>query len=186
MALDLRFVTTVLAQAGREAAYPSKTIRFIVPFFPGGTPDINARLIAEKLRVRFNQPVIVDNRPGANGSIGMGIAAKSPPDGHTMVSRPSAPGPSIRISTSWAMTCLPTSRRSSTSSRSPACSGASLAARSQRQGPDCAGPQAAGDLNYGASGIGGFGPSLRRALRIGRESEPPSSRTRARPRPSPT
>ena len=63
-------------QSPRDAAaYPTKTIRFIVPFFPGGTPDINARMIAEKLRVRFNQPVIVDNRPGANGSIGMGLAA---------------------------------------------------------------------------------------------------------------
>ena len=76
---------SVQAQSTRELAYPVKPIRFIVPFFPGGTPDINARMIAEKLRARFNQPVIVDNRPGANGSIGMGLAAKAPPDGHTLV-----------------------------------------------------------------------------------------------------
>ena len=73
------------AQSPRDVAYPTKNIRFIVPFFPGGTPDINARMIADKLRARFNQAVVVDNRPGANGSIGMSLAAKAPPDGHTIV-----------------------------------------------------------------------------------------------------
>jgi len=77
--------STVVAQSPRDVAYPTRNIRFIVPFFPGGTPDINARMIADKLRTRFNQPVIVDNRPGANGSIGMSLAAKAPPDGHTIV-----------------------------------------------------------------------------------------------------
>jgi len=66
-------------------------MRLIVPYFPGGTPDIQGRMIAEKLRTRFGQPVVVDNRPGANGSIGMGLAAKAPADGYTWVIAPVGP-----------------------------------------------------------------------------------------------
>lgn len=67
------------------AAYPTKPIRFVVPFPPGGTTEIQARRLAEMLRQRVGQPVVIDNRPGANGSIGMAIVAKAPADGYTII-----------------------------------------------------------------------------------------------------
>jgi tripartite-type tricarboxylate transporter receptor subunit TctC len=67
------------------AAYPTRPIRFVVPFPPGGTTEIQARRLAEMLRQRVGQPVIIDNRPGANGSIGMGIAAHAAADGYTII-----------------------------------------------------------------------------------------------------
>lgn len=75
----------------KEAPYPVKPIRFVVPYFPGGTPDIQGRRFAEKLRDRLGQPVVIDNRPGANASIGMGIVAKAPADGYTLVIAPVGP-----------------------------------------------------------------------------------------------
>ena len=65
--------------------YPSKPIRFIVPFPPGGTTDIQARMINERLGARLGQPVVLDNRGGANGAIGMEIVARAPADGYTMI-----------------------------------------------------------------------------------------------------
>ena len=65
-------------------AYPSKPIRLFVSTGPGAPPDVMARLLAEKLVVSLGQPVIVENRPGASGSIGMAAVAKAPPDGHTI------------------------------------------------------------------------------------------------------
>ncbi len=72
------------AQSDAAQAYPSKPIRFIVPFSPGGGTDLTARLIAQKLTMAWRQQVVVDNRPGANGTIGVGIAARSTPDGYTL------------------------------------------------------------------------------------------------------
>ena len=66
-------------------AFPSKPIRVVVPFPPGGTSDILARLIGPKLSEKWGQQVLVDSRPGANGAIGHEIIAKSPPDGYTLV-----------------------------------------------------------------------------------------------------
>ena len=65
--------------------YPSKPIRLIVPFPPGGGSDPVARVIAKGLSERLGQPVLVDNRPGGQGTVGTAIAAKSPADGYTLL-----------------------------------------------------------------------------------------------------
>lgn len=65
--------------------YPTKPVRFIVPFAPGGNTDLQARLIGKKLTESMGQQIIIDNRPGAGGTIGVDIAAKSTPDGYTIV-----------------------------------------------------------------------------------------------------
>ena len=73
-----------LATAAAQQAYPAKTIRFIVTFPPGGSSDLIARAIAPVLSDRLRQPVVVENRPGAGGNIGMEMLARSAPDGYTM------------------------------------------------------------------------------------------------------
>ena len=65
--------------------YPSKSIRLIVPFPPGGGSDIIARVSAQKLSVAVGQPVVVDNRPGAGGTLGIELGTKSPADGYTLM-----------------------------------------------------------------------------------------------------
>jgi tripartite-type tricarboxylate transporter receptor subunit TctC len=66
-------------------AYPSKPIRMIIPFPPGGATDITGRYVVQKLGEALGQQGIPENRPGANGTIGLEVAAKAAPDGHTMV-----------------------------------------------------------------------------------------------------
>jgi tripartite-type tricarboxylate transporter receptor subunit TctC len=76
----------VLAMAGAFAqSYPAHGVRVIVPFPPGGGTDIISRTVAQKLSETWSQPVIVDNRAGANGIIGTDLAAKSKPDGYTLL-----------------------------------------------------------------------------------------------------
>jgi tripartite-type tricarboxylate transporter receptor subunit TctC len=76
---------TLAAPTAFAQAWPSKPIRWIIPFPPGGPADINARMIAPRLAERLGQPVIIDNRPGAASNIGYEAAAKATPDGYTMV-----------------------------------------------------------------------------------------------------
>jgi len=71
--------------------YPSQTIKIVVPFPAGGTADTLPRIVAEKLRQKWNQPVIIENRSGAGGNIGAEAVASSPPDGYTLLASP--PGP---------------------------------------------------------------------------------------------
>src|SRR5881396_4377690 len=78
----------LLALAPRVFAqdpYPSRTIKIIVPFTPGSVTDIMARSVSDKLAGSFGQPVVVENRPGAGGTIGIAQVAKSAPDGYTLV-----------------------------------------------------------------------------------------------------
>jgi len=81
------------AQKGGPAPageYPTKPVRILVGFTPGGGPDITARYLAQKLTEEFKQQVIVDNRPGAGGTIAASMAATANPDGHTLLSVSSA------------------------------------------------------------------------------------------------
>jgi len=83
------FVSLMLAAGAMAAAvaadFPSKPVRLVVPFSPGGTFDVEARLMAARLQDNWRQPVIVENRAGANTILGVDYAAKSAPDGHTVV-----------------------------------------------------------------------------------------------------
>src|SRR2546426_9818485 len=71
--------------------YPSKPVRVIVTFPPGGTPDIYGRIMSAELGKLWNQPVLVENRVGAAGTIGTDYVAKSPPDGYTLLFGADAP-----------------------------------------------------------------------------------------------
>lgn len=156
MALLLPLLSPLMATA--QSDYPTRPLRLIVPYFPGGTPDLQGRALAEHLRARFNQPVVVDNRPGANGSIGTGIVARAPADGYTLLIAPVAPWvvnaylyklpydlrndlkPVIQVSSVPAILAV--------SLGVPAHSVKDLIALA-RQKP--------GELNYASAGIGGFG-----------------------------
>ncbi len=77
-------VPSTLAHAQADT-FPSRPIRLVVPFPPGGGADLTARTLAQKMGESMGQPVVVDNRPGANGSLGTDAVAKSAPDGYTIL-----------------------------------------------------------------------------------------------------
>ena len=84
----LAALTAGLALAPQPAAaqaYPAKTVRIVVPWAPGGSTDVLARLIGIKMSENWGQPAVVENKPGASGNIGSELVAKSPPDGYTLL-----------------------------------------------------------------------------------------------------
>jgi tripartite-type tricarboxylate transporter receptor subunit TctC len=83
-AAALLMTSPVGAQVNEPLPYPIRPIRFIAPTPPGSPPDLVARVIGEKLALAFGHPVIVDNRPGATGTIGIAVMTKSTPDGYTL------------------------------------------------------------------------------------------------------
>jgi len=74
-----------LAQAGAATGFPSKPVRFIVPFPAASATDVVARAVGQKLGDKWGQPVVIDNRPGAGGNLGTEVAAKAPNDGYTIL-----------------------------------------------------------------------------------------------------
>jgi len=73
------------ARAQTPAAFPSKPIKIVVPFPAGGTSDVLARLIGQKMTEAWGQPVVIDNKPGSSGNLGADLVAKAAPDGYTLV-----------------------------------------------------------------------------------------------------
>lgn len=161
MRLIVAIVGVMWMMAGQPALaqpYPAKAIRLVVPYAPGGTPDIQGRLLSEKLRSRLGQAIVVENRPGANAAIGMGVVARSPADGYTLVIAPVGPwavnphlyklpydvrrdfAPIIHATASPAMLAVHPSL--------PVHSVKELIALARTQ---------PGELDYGSAGVGGFG-----------------------------
>lgn len=103
----LKFAATAMALAciaAHAQDYPSKLIRIVVPYPPGGGLDTTARLIGKKMSEQMGQPIIVENKPGAGGSIGTAMVAKAEPDGYTLLlgnPGPNAINPSVYPATPY-------------------------------------------------------------------------------------
>ncbi|MGH8621172.1 MAG: Bug family tripartite tricarboxylate transporter substrate binding protein, partial [Burkholderiales bacterium] len=90
MIRSIRYTTVVLCAAAAFAVhaaekFPSRPVRMIIPYAPGGATDITARQLQTRISERWGQPVIVDNRPGASGNIALELAARATPDGYTLM-----------------------------------------------------------------------------------------------------
>ena len=85
MTVALCIVASASALAETSDDYPSRTVRIIVPFAPGGPTDTYARVLADKLQARFGQPFVVENKPGATGAVATGFVATAPADGYTLL-----------------------------------------------------------------------------------------------------
>jgi tripartite-type tricarboxylate transporter receptor subunit TctC len=81
----------LIGSSTASAAWPERTVRIVVPYTPGGTVDILARALAERMTAAWKQSVVIENRPGAGGSIGADAVAHSPPDGYTLFISTNAP-----------------------------------------------------------------------------------------------
>ncbi|HTJ63176.1 MAG TPA: tripartite tricarboxylate transporter substrate-binding protein, partial [Alphaproteobacteria bacterium] len=81
---SMALMSLCFASSSRAEDYPSRPITIEVPYSPGASVDIMARMIGDRLRVRFNQPVIVENHAGASGQIGLNRVARAKPDGYTI------------------------------------------------------------------------------------------------------
>ena len=105
LAFGISVLATAVAPASAEAqAYPSRPLRFIVPFPPGGSTDIYARIIGPRLADTLRQQVVIYIRPGAGGALGADLAAKAPPDGYTIwlgQTNNLAIGPAMRTKNSY-------------------------------------------------------------------------------------
>src|SRR6266849_10267147 len=86
----LAAVVAMLASAAPAQPYPTRPIRLLVSFPPGGASDIVARMLGQALAARLGQPVVVENRPGSNGNLAGELAARATPDGSTLLLGPSA------------------------------------------------------------------------------------------------
>ena len=85
LALAAGVASVLAAPLAGAQAWPTKPIKWIVPFAPGGTTDILARTVGEKLAGALGQPVIIENKPGAGGGVGAEFVAKAAPDGYTIM-----------------------------------------------------------------------------------------------------
>ena len=85
LALTAMASLTLLGGAQAQTSYPSQPIKFIVPYAAGGATDALARMVAQKVQDNWQQPVVVENKPGAGGTIGANLVAKAPADGHTVL-----------------------------------------------------------------------------------------------------
>ena len=84
-ALALLLALTIVAVDAYPQTYPNRPVRLLVGFAPGGGVDVTARILAPRLHELWGQPVVVDNRSGAGGTIASDIAAKAPADGHSLL-----------------------------------------------------------------------------------------------------
>ena len=83
-ALALAAASIASPSWAQDASYPSRPVKVIVPFGAGGTADLVARIVCEQLTERLRAPFVVENRPGAGGTIGSDLLAKAPPDGYAL------------------------------------------------------------------------------------------------------
>ena len=85
VSVSLGWAVAAMPWAAQAQSFPSKPVRIVIPFAPGGSTDANARIINEKLAALWGQPVIIETKPGANTIIGTDAVAKSPGDGYTLL-----------------------------------------------------------------------------------------------------